>query len=180
MKRAAVAVMATLITTVGTAAVTLPAQASAHSAARACSAHWGTAPRHAGVMVQTRVRHVRAGEHACFDRLVIDLGVGHAPGYRVGYVRAFIADGSGQRVPTKGRAKLLVTVRAPAAASFNASRRHLARVAGFAEFRQVAGLGSFEGVTSIGLGLRVKAAFRVFEVKTAGHRFRLVIDVARH
>jgi hypothetical protein len=101
MKRAAVAVMATLITTVGTAAVTLPAQASAHSAARACSAHWGTAPRHAGEMVQTRVRHVRAGEHACFDRLVIDLGVGHAPGYRVGYVRAFIADGSGQRVPTK-------------------------------------------------------------------------------
>jgi hypothetical protein len=69
---------------------------------------------------------------------------------------------------------------APAAASYNASKRHLVRVAGFAEFRQVAVLGSFEGVTSIGLGLRVKAAFRAFEVKMAGHRFKLVIDVARH
>ena len=180
MKRTAVAVMATLFTTVGIAAATLPAQANPDTAARACSTNWGTAPRHAGAMVQTRVRGVRAGEHACFDRLVVDLGPGRAPGYRVGYVRAFFAQGSGQRVPTKGRAKLLVTVLAPAAASFNASRRHLVGVAGFAEFRQVAGLGSFEGVTSIGLGLRVKAAFRVFEVKTAGHRSKLVIDVARH
>ena len=180
MKRTVVAIMAMLITTAGTAAVTLPAQASPNRAGRACSTHWGTAPRHAGAMVQTRVRNVRAGEHTCFDRLVVDLGVGQAPGFRVGYVRAFFADGSGQRVPTKGRAKLLVTVRAPAAASFNASRRHLVRVAGFAEFRQVAGLGSFEGVTSIGLGLRGRSAFRVFEVKTAGRRFKLVIDVARH
>ena len=180
MKRTAVAVLATLFTTLGTAAITLPAQASPSTAARACSTKWGTAPKHAGAMVQTRVRGVRAGEHACFDRLVINLGPGRAPGYRVGYVRAFIADGSGQRVPTKGRAKLLVTVMAPAAESFNASNRHLVSVAGFAQFRQVAGLGSFEGVTSIGLGLRVKAAFRVFEIKTASHKFKLVIDVARH
>src|SRR5215467_5379231 len=105
MKRTVVAVMATVITTAGAAAVTLPAQASPNTPARACSTHWGRAPRHAGAMVQTRVRNVRAGEHACFDRLVVDLGVGRAPGYRVGYVRAFFADGSGQRVATKGRAK---------------------------------------------------------------------------
>jgi hypothetical protein len=179
MKRIAVA-LATLVTTLGTAAITLPAQASPSTAARVCSTKWGTGPRHAGAMVQTQVRGVRAGEHACFDRLVVDLGRGRAPGYRVGYVRAFFADPSGMRVPTKGRAKLLVTIKAPAADSFNASNRHLLNVAGFAEFRQVAGLGSFEGVTSIGLGLRVRAAFRVFEIKTASHRFKLVIDVARH
>jgi len=172
--------MATLVTTVGTAAIALPAQASPSTAARACSTNWGKTHKHAGVMVHTLVRGVRAGEHACFDRLVVDLGRGRAPGYRVGYVQVFFAEGSGQRVRTKGRAKLLVTVRAPAAESFNASNRHLVNVAGFAQFRQVAGLGSFEGVTRIGLGLRVRAAFRVFEVKTASHRFKLVIDVARH
>lgn len=178
MRRTAVAVMAAAFTAVGAAAVTAPAQASPRTA-QGCSTSWGTAQRHAGAMAQTRVRDVRAGEHPCFDRLVVDLGAGRAPGYRAGYVRAFYADGSGKRVPARGRAKLLVTVKSPAAASFNSSSRQLVRVAGFAVFRQVAGLGSFEGLTSIGVGLRVRAAFRVFEVKTAGHRFKLVIDVAR-
>jgi hypothetical protein len=180
MRRTAVALIATLVTTAGAAVAQagVPAQAST-ARAQACATNWGTGPRHAGMLVQTPVRNVRAGQHACFDRLVIDLGAGQAPGYRVRYVRAFYADASGKLVPTKGRAKLQVSVGAPAAASFNANRRHLVSVAGFAVFRQVAGLGSFEGVTSIGIGLRVRAAFRVFVVRAAGHRPRLVIDVAR-
>src|ERR1700757_1367714 len=131
MNRTAVAVAATLLTTIGTAAVTLPAQASPRaqaSTARACSTHWGTAPRHAGGMVQTQVRHVRAGEHPCFDRLVVGLGPRRRPGYRVSYVRAFFADGSGKRVPARGRAKLLVTIKAPAAAGFNANGKYLVSV----------------------------------------------------
>lgn len=148
------------------------------AAAVVCSTHWGTGARDKAQLVQNGLRDVRVGRHACYDRLVFDLGVGRAPGYHISYVSAFRAQASGQLVPATGRAKLLVNVRAPAAASFSASNRHLLGVAGFAEFRQVAGLGSFEGITSIGLGLRATAPFRVLEYQTASHHVELVIDVA--
>jgi len=177
MRKSAVAVAATIVTGLSTALVALPAQ-GATTAAAACSTHWGTGARHKGPMVQTKVRDVRAGKHACFDRLVIDLGAGRAPGYDVHYVRAFHADGSGKLVPTRGKAKLLVVVKAPAGNGFNASDRHLVSVAGFASFRQIAGLGSFEGITSMGIGLKAKTPFRVLEFKNAAHKFVIVVDVA--
>ncbi len=177
MRKSAVAVATTIVTGLSAAAVALPAQA-ATTAPAACSTHWGTGPRHKDQMVQTRVRDVRAGKHTCFDRLVIDLGAGRAPGYNIHYVRAFHADGSGKLVPTSGKAKLLVIVKAPAANSFDASNRHLVSVTGFASFRQIAGLGSFEGITSIGIGLKAKTPFRVLEYKNAAHKFVLVVDVA--
>jgi hypothetical protein len=188
MRKTAVAGMTAILTGLGVAVAALPAQAvattaattsgAANSTAAACSTPWGTGARDRVQMAQTKVRDVRAGKHACFDRLVIDLGAGRAPGYHIAYVRAFHAQGSGKVVPTSGHAKLLINVRAPAALSFNASNRHLVSVAGFAQFRQVAGLGSFEGITSIGLGLDSKKPFRVLEYRTASHNFVLVIDVA--
>jgi hypothetical protein len=177
MRKTAVAGVTAILTGLSTAVIALPAQA-ATSVAAACSTHWGTGARDKALMVQNKVRAVRAGEHACFDRLVVDLGAGRAPGYHVSYVRAFHADGSGKLVRTSGHAKLLVVVRAPATVSFTATSRHLVSVAGFGQFRQVAGLGSFEGVTSIGLGLSTKAPFRVFEFRTASHQVELVVDVA--
>jgi hypothetical protein len=179
MVKSAVAAAAIIVTGLSAAVVALPAQA-ATSVAAACSTPWGTGPRDKALMVQNKVHAVRAGQHACFDRLVIDLGAGRAPGYHVRYVRAFHADGSGKLVRTSGHAKLLVVVQAPAAASFRADNRHLASVAGFAQFRQVAGLGSFEGITSVGLGLGGRAPFRVFEFRTMSHNVELVVDVAHH
>ncbi|MGO8957604.1 MAG: hypothetical protein ACLQFR_09580 [Streptosporangiaceae bacterium] len=178
MRKTAVAVTTTALVSLSGAVVAVPAQA-ATSTARPCPANWGTGPRHAGQMVQTNVRDVRAGRHLCFDRLVIDLGPGQKPGYRVRYVRVFVTQGSGMVVHASGHAKLLVTVLAPAASSFPANKRHLVRVAGFGEFRQIVGLGSFEGITSIGIGLRAKKPFRVLELTGSGHRVRLIIDVAR-
>jgi hypothetical protein len=192
MRKTAVAGLTAILTGLGAAVAALPAQAAATSAATttgggtagatataaACSTPWGTGARDKAQMVQTKVRDVRVGKHACFDRLVIDLGAGRAPGYHIAYVRAFHAQGSGKVVPTSGHAKLLVNVRAPAALSFSASSRHLVSVAGFAQFRQVAGLGSFEGITSIGLGLDTRKPFRVLEYRTASNNFVLVIDVA--
>ena len=178
MRKTAVAVATTSLVGLSGALIAVPAQA-APATARPCPANWGTGPRHSGQMVQTKLRDVRAGRHACFDRLVVDLGPGQKPGYRVRYVRTFIAEGSGKVIHASGHAKLLVTVLAPAASRFPASNRHLARVAGFPEFRQIVGLGSFEGITSIGIGLRAKKPFRVLELMSAGHRVRLIIDVAR-
>jgi hypothetical protein len=166
----------------GAGALTGVAQAAPeHPAAAAPSCHenWGTGSKHAGQMVQTKVRDVRAGEHPCFDRLVVDLGSGPQAGYRVRYVSKIIADASGQVIPVKGKGKIRITIMAPAANSYPVGSHHLADVTGFRTFRQVVSAGSFEGITSIGLGVRVKALpFRVFTLAGPGNHSRLVIDVA--
>src|SRR5690242_3545241 len=51
---------------------------------------------------QTKVVDLRVGAHRRFDRVVIDL-VGRFPRFDVRYVRRLRYDGSGRRVPLKGR-----------------------------------------------------------------------------
>jgi hypothetical protein len=152
------------------------------SAARAasCATHWGSKPEHAGKMTRAAVLRVRAGRHACFDRLVIDIGKGARPGYRARYVQRIVQDGSGKVIRVRGHAKLLITVLAPAGKSYPANGRNLANVAGFSAFRQIAGAGSFEGLTSVGVGLRARLPFRVMVLSEPGHRSRIVLDVAHH
>ena len=152
--------------------------AAAPAGAPFCGIHWGTRAKHAGKMVQTPVQRVRAGRFACFDRLVIDLGKGPKAGYRVQYVARIIQDPSGRVIPVRGGAKLQIVVLAPAASGFPANSRHLVNVAGFRTFRQVVGAGSFEGLTTIGLGVRAKLPFRVFTLNGPDGHSRLVIDVA--
>jgi len=158
----------------------LISQMTGNSAA-SCAVGWGTAAKTSARQVgpsTARVTDVRVGAHACYDRLVIDLGRGTKPGYRVRYVRAVHAQGSGKLIPLRGRASLDITVAGNAAASFPASASELADVSGFRAFRQVAGAGSFEGTTEIGLGVRTRLPFRVHLLNGPGHDSRLVIDVA--
>ena len=52
-------------------------------------------------------------------------------------------------------------------------------VSGFTTFRQVVWAGSFEGQSTVGLGVRARLPFRVFTPNdTATRTSRLVIDVA--
>jgi hypothetical protein len=159
------------------------AMAGAASAAPAapgrpyCGIRWGSQPKEAGAMVQTRVRNVRAGQHPCFDRLVIDLGAGPRPGYTIRYVRQIVQDASGQPIPVKGGARLSIALRAPARNGFPVNSHNLVNVTGFRTFRQVVAAGSFEGVTSFGLGVSYELPFRVFVV-TGTSTSRVVIDVA--
>jgi hypothetical protein len=161
-------------------AITGPAAGASPGAAQKpfCGIQWGSKAKHAGTMVSSLVRSIRAGEHPCFDRLVIELGDGPKPGYQVQYVARIIQDGSGHVIPVAGGAKLSITVRGPAHGGFPVNGRHLVIVAGFRTFRQVVGAGSFEGITSFGLGLRGKLPFRVFRESGPGSHSRLVIDVA--
>jgi hypothetical protein len=156
-------------------------QANAHTTS--CALSWDsqskTSTRSEGPST-AQVASVRAGEHACFDRLVIDLGTGSQPGYHVRYVSSFRAQGSGNPIPLRGRAQLDITVADNAAPGFPASGSELAGVAGFRSFRQVAGGGSFEGATEIGLGVRSRLPFRVMVLHGHGSDSRLVIDVAHN
>ena len=133
-------------------------------------------------MSQAKVTNVRTGQHYCFDRLVIDLN-GPVAGYTVRYVPQVTQDGSGFPVPLRGQAFLQITVNAPAyddgdATYEPADPNELTNVSGYQTFRQVAWAGSFEGYSSLGLGVRARLPFRVFTLEGPDAGSRLVIDVA--
>lgn len=163
-----------------------PATASTNPAP-SCGVTWGSLPKSDQDMSRATVTNVRAGRHECFDRLVIDLS-GHLEGYHVAYVDAVVQDGSGATVPLAGGAYLSVTATAPAhddsyrPTYSPANRASLVNVTGFSTFRQVAWAGSFEGRTTIGLGVRARLPFRAFILDGgaggAAGGSRLIVDVA--
>ena len=153
------------------------------AAAPYCGLVWGSLMKADPAMSQAQVTNVRTGQHYCFDRLVIDLN-GPVAGYTVRYVPQVSQDGSGFPVPLRGQAFLQVTANAPAYdengnATYNpADRNELSNVSGYQTFRQVAWAGSFEGYSSLGLGVRARLPFRVFTLDGPAAGSRLVIDVA--
>jgi hypothetical protein len=166
-----------------TAATTTTAARAATAAAPYCGIRWGSLAKAAEPTATAPLTGVRAGRHPCFDRLVLDLA-GRADGYRVRYVAAVTQDGSGHPVPLRGGARLLVIAIAPDhddayhLTYTPRNRRELVPVAGYTTFRQVAWAGSFEGQTSIGLGVRARLPFRVFTLAGPGGGSRIVVDVA--
>ena len=100
---------------IAAAAGVLPLATATTSADAApyCGITWGSLAKTAAPMVAGPVTGVRAGRHACFDRLVIDLK-GKAAGYSVSYVTAVVTEGQGAVVPLRGGARLHVVAKAPA------------------------------------------------------------------
>jgi hypothetical protein len=129
---------------------------------------------------------VRAGEHACFDRLVVDLA--RAPqftAYKVQY-GAVHQPGSGHAVPVRGT-DIEIVLQSPAHDTNGkptyqpANPTEVVDVSGFRTFEQVAWGGSYEGATTIGLGVRARLPFRVIVLDGApGHPTgaRVIVDVA--
>jgi hypothetical protein len=163
-------------------AATSSAPAAATSAAPYCGIRWGSLPKSSPTMATSPVTNVRAGRHACYDRLVIDVR-GTVPGYSVRYVSTFTGQASGMPISLRGGAKLAVVVNAPAYTAAHTptytprNRSEVVPVAGWTTFRQVRWDSSFEGYTSLGLGVRATLPFRVFTL-TDGTTSRVVIDVA--
>ena len=159
-------------------AVAVPAQA----AAPYCGITWGSLAK-AGPTTSPApgavVGAVRAGRHDCYDRLVLDVhGTTSLGTWRAEYVRAVTGDPSGRPVALRGGAFLQIS--AGATQGYRSSRE-LVPVTGFSTFRQVASAGSFEGVTSIGLGVRARLPFRVLTVAGtpgAANGVRVIVDVA--
>ena len=160
--------------------VALPAQAAA---APYCGITWGSLPKHAGnsdpSLEGSELTAVRAGQHTCYDRLVLDATGGtRIASYRVEYVPAVRSDASGAVVPLKGGAFLQINLGVNNATTPPAHRGDVANVSGFRTFREVAAAGGFEGHTSEGLGVRARLPFRVFTLSGPGSTARVVIDVA--
>lgn len=174
----------TALAGVAMAATTLVAVPSSAQAAPYCGITWGSlADRITFAYSSATVRNVRAGQHTCYDRLVIDIR-GNLRGYDVRYVSAVYTEGEGRLVPLSGAADLQIVVNAPAynintgASTYKpVNRNNIVNLAGYTTFRQAAYLGSFEGQTSFGLGVRARLPFRTFVIKDATTT-RLVIDVA--
>ena len=151
--------------------------ASGAAAAPYCGLVWGSLEKSAPGLSQAPVVNVRTGRHACYDRLVIDVA-GDVGGYTVRYVPQVTADGSGAVIPTRGGAAIEITVNDPGETYTPANRTELRNVTGYRTFRQVVFAGSFEGYTSVGLGVRARLPFRVFTLDGPGSSSRLVVDVA--
>ena len=151
-----------------------------------CSAPWGSLAKQRTSSSTKRIVNVRSGRHACFDRLVVDIndaGLG-TPGFDVRYVARVAQDGSGATVPLRGDARLRLIVRAPAydenGSTYEAANwNELVNVSGYRTFRQVAWAGTFEGQTTIGIGVRARLPMRAFVLRGAdGTGHRVIVDVA--
>lgn len=142
---------------------------------------WGSLPRSAPGMSSGSIVGVRIGQGPCADRIVFDVQ-GATPGWNVRYVSQITADGSGAVVPVAGGAKLLIVIRVNAhdVVTGRPTIADLPQPTRFAVFRQVVLAGDFEGVTTVGLGVRARLPFRTFSLPgpKPGHS-RVVIDVAQ-
>jgi hypothetical protein len=131
---------------------------------------------------------VRAGQHECFDRVVYDIAGSAEVGYHVGYVPLVTADGSGEPVPVAGTAALQVVIRAPAKgidppgeplAMIGESLHPDDQLAGWRSLRAVRYAGSFEGQTTIAVGVSETLPFTVStQLDDAGRISKVVVDIA--
>lgn len=173
-------------------AVLAPPTATGAERSPYCGIRWGSLPERTGPLVSAAaLADVRAGRHACFDRLVVDIqGDITSGGYLVRYAPQVKEPGRGRVVPLRGGADLEIVVGAPV---YDADMRsvydpadplELVDVDGYRTFRQVALAGSFEGQSTIGLGVRARLPFRVFLLEGTGpysdltSGSRMVVDVA--
>ncbi len=181
MRRAAVPLISVIILVLLALLAPSPLSrtAQAHPAPKRLGAPTGTRPvvkERPATGLPTLVR-VRTGRHARYDRVVFDLD-GPRPGYlSVRYVPQIVSDGSGERVPMRGRAYLEVVF--DATAHDDSGRRTFPQPrrmnTNYRTLKQVAFVSDFEGRVTFGLGLREKVGFRVFELRNPN---RIVIDVA--
>lgn len=164
-----------------------PVVGSSRASATVCESPWGSLPKTSSAMTTKALTNVRSGQNLCYDRLVFDIGrtgTG-AVGYDVRYVPLVYSDGAGFPLPVRGAADIKVTVKAPA---YNintgaptyvpANPLEMTNVSGYRTFKQIRWGGSFEGQTTVALGVRAQLPMRVFVISDTDGSRRLVVDVS--
>ena len=163
--------------------LTIGLAGSSASAAPYCGITWGSSAKTASATTTRPLTNIRTGQHDCYDRMVFDLSGTAATGYSVRYVSNVYADGSGTLIPLNGGAKLQIVVHAPA---YDSTGKTIypgvvgktlpgVNLSGYQTFRDAKFAGSFEGQTTVGLGVRAQLPFRV--TTSQNH---VIIDVAHY
>ncbi|MFG2195513.1 hypothetical protein [Streptomyces sp. NPDC048639] len=185
MRRLGTTLAALVLASAGLAATATSATAAAAPAsATACETGWGSTDKTAAPTGYTPLKDIRTGRNTCYDRMVFDVpGTGsNRIGYTVQYVNKLYQDGSGQFIPVSGGAVLEIRVAAPSYDPDTGAATYAGRagkplpgvnLTGYKTFKDTRFATSFEGDTQIGLGVRARLPFRVFQTGD-----RLVIDVA--
>jgi hypothetical protein len=166
-----------------------PAPAVKPGATCAETRGWTTALDDGGLAMSRSAFYLaRAGRHACYDRVVFDVNGSDKVGFVARYVPVVQADASGQPVPVPGRAALEVVIRAPIGdGSGDQGWKDMPRVgdplispssvASFQSLRAVTFAGSFEGQTTVAVGVTQKRPFRVWSMRDADNQ-HVILDIA--
>jgi hypothetical protein len=184
MQRWGTALAALVLATAGLSVTTASATTTAKAPAKACETGWGSGIKADSDTSYRPLVDIRTGRHACYDRMVFDVrGSGAEPiGYSVRYVDKLYQDGSGEPIPVRGGAILEIRAAAPSYDPETHDTTYPGRageplpgvnIAGYRTFKDTRFAASFEGDTQIGLGVRARLPFRVFQLSD-----RLVVDVA--
>jgi hypothetical protein len=157
-----------------------------------CGLYWGSLPKSSDAPLSDgQLTNVRAGQHDCFDRLVVDVQ-GTVGGYTVNYVENTPAPGNPNGLYARGGANLVIFVnnrvvpQPPPSHATTAVHNpdEVIDVTGYRTFRQVRellyGPNGPDGLVgdTFALGLRARLPFRVFVLAGPGTSSRLVLDVA--
>jgi hypothetical protein len=175
----------------GTGARTEPVADPSGDGAACARQAWGTGDKDGGPVLSAAPLYlVRVGQQVCYDRVVFDVNGPAVVGYLARYVPVVQADGSGKPVPVAGGAALEIAVRAPMLGTDSQGHQPgsptpavgedfvaPSRVAGWTSLRQVTYAGSFEGQTTIAVGVRTRLPFRIFLTADRGYR-HIVVDIA--
>ena len=148
-----------------------------------CGITWGSLVKSQSATAVSSLVGVRAGRQTV-QRPHGARHPGQGHGYRVEYVPEVYHDASGELVPLRGGAKLLIVAYAPAYDENTTTYQPADPSKGWwtspASPRSVRSPGPArsEGQSNIGLGVRARLPFRVFTLDGPGTGSRLVIDVA--
>ena len=150
---------------------------------------WTTVPDDGGFAMSPAALYlVRAGRHACYDRVVFDVNGPDPVGFIARYVPVVTSDARGDPVPVAGNAALEVVVRAPVTDADGHQPLRPEPVVGDAlvarqtlqgwdSLRAVTFAGSFEGQSTFAIGVREQRPFRMSVIGDQGYR-RVILDIA--
>ncbi|WP_103534260.1 hypothetical protein [Streptomyces sp. SM11] len=169
---------ATLGMAAGTAGA---APAEGPRVATTCPTGWGSGAKGGAAKGADHLEDIRTGRHECFDRMVFDVPGGGQIDYQVQYVDWFYSYPEGEYIPVIGGAVLEISVGAwtydldgvPTYPGEEGEPLPGVDVSGYSTFRDTRFGGTFEGQTRVGLGVRARLPFRVFQLDD-----RVVVDVA--
>lgn len=164
-----------------------PVDSRERTSAAGCQTGWGSLEKTTDPSGYEPLGNIRTGHHDCFDRMVFDLRDARPDlriGHRIRYVSEIIQDGSGDRILVGGGTLMDVRLQGTPCYDPETGEMTYDVAAGqslpgvdlttYRTFRDARFVGTFEGDTQIGLRVRARLPFRVFQMDGG----RLVLDVA--